>query len=531
MFISHFFKQGVFILKDFRNFKFSSNITSPSPVCQGGLHNYVSTLRGNGKMVFNYIHKMRDLKSVKVRNATIAKSVGCTIRTVQRWTSEFAKIGIITKHRAGIFETNQYKNHIPRSMAFTLWFNGLSKHDQDMYMTHGIVIKKKKEASLQYETVIPITNPFPNPIYLQTNPNPIAHVTRVRYARARTIQTEMGFGNELDGDGVGFLSEKERNRAERVLKGIEMLNQEHKNWLMANGTDPRVKEYVLGPKVKHLLITPTILALTTLLKLDEREQLKLVAYPDEVLENLHLQVKGIVEGTTKSAPIRDRMAWFLWMANEYCKKKSLNVDWRWYFEIAKILGIEALQPGEPPKPLVVNKSAPKWESKSSYSSSKPAGKATDYANVSFSFPPMTREQYNDPVLSRQYYLDLKEHNKRNKTNRAQEYGDTAEITALNIYDTTITKQTTPGQYRFTTDLYRSVPDKLKQEWLDNPEMIPDTVAEPLAHVLKEFQDGIVISATPDNILTEISKKLSIKEQLAQITDYSHLEEEFDIGFL
>ncbi len=316
-------------MNDFRNFKFSSNIAHITPKCQGEfssfrIEDYLSALSKNQQAIAQYILKFQRANTIKLKNQTIATVVGCSIKTVTRATNKFKQDGFILKAQNNRYTPNNF------------FLSPTAKNTRRIY-PHSL------NSEIHTTRNVPQNNI--NKLYLYNKPIPIVR------ARARILA--------IDGDGFGFLSKKERERKERVLKGIQMLNQEQKEWVVKHGKDPRVKEYVMGPKVKPLLITPIMESATSLLGLDEREQLKLVAYPEEALRHAYDAALMIVEGKIKAKPIQDRMGWFIFMANDFCKKNSLTVDWKWYFDIAQILGIEATRTGEAPKPLVVkNQSEP-----------------------------------------------------------------------------------------------------------------------------------------------------------------------------
>lgn len=357
MFISHFFKQGVFILKDFRNFKFSSNITSNAPECQGvllhrSIEKYLFSLTPNQRSVAQYLLRFQKASVIKLRNQTIAKSVGCSEKTVTRATNKFKEDGFIFKAQANRYAPNNFALSSTAKNSRRIYISSIN---EPIYTTRNV----------------PQNNSYK--LYLYNKPIPLAR------ARAKV--------ELIDGDGFGFLSKTERERKERVLKGIQMLNKEQKEWVIKNGKDPRVKEYVMGPKVKPLLITPLIEQCTEVLKLNKREQMKLVAFPEEALDYAYQQAKKIVDGTIKSPPIKDRMGWFIFLATDFCKKNNLDIDWKWYFDICQVLGIEPILKNEAAKPLVeFQESKPKpfkHSGFSPYEAYKPKPKSSPEERISF----------------------------------------------------------------------------------------------------------------------------------------------------
>jgi len=114
-----------------------------------------------------------------------------------------------------------------------------------------------------------------------------------------------------------------------------------------------------NPKIKAALITEPIERLAQLLSLDEREQLKLIAFPDEAVQHALSSIEPIVTGKRKlNTPIKDRVAWMLSIATMYCKNNNIKPDWSWYFQLCDIVGIDG-QGSLEKKPLLLEKPVPK----------------------------------------------------------------------------------------------------------------------------------------------------------------------------
>ena len=121
-------------------------------------------------------------------------------------------------------------------------------------------------------------------------------------------------------------------------------------------------------KIRADLIHPTIVKITTLLTLDEKEQFKLIAYPEDALEYAFSVAAPIVAGKrVLHKPVKNRMAWFLKIADVYCQEHALTPDWKWYYDLCDITGMTT-NTGDA-KPLTVHK--PKQQVTRSVSTGSP----------------------------------------------------------------------------------------------------------------------------------------------------------------
>lgn len=330
--------------------------------------------RGYGRDVLEYILRFRNLPFIKLKNETIAKAVGCSERTIMRWTNRFSEERLITKFQLNGYAVNEYKVNISNNRSFALWLSKLTPEEQQRFMDHGInAIKKPKSPPRELDSKktgknpsnsSTVTHSYSSLVLVSSSYKPIPILRARAHGSGQTVEKIT-----VDGDGYGNLTEKERNRRERSLQGIAMLKKEQKEWILKHRKDENIQELLNGPKIRPLLITPLIETITTLLDLDTREQLKLVALPEEALEYAHRFAKDIVEGvTTLKSPIVDRMGWFMSLSLSFCKTNNVVPDWHWYFQICEILGIQALKKNEPSKPLVlkIKKKEPKNKGYSPY---------------------------------------------------------------------------------------------------------------------------------------------------------------------
>lgn len=280
------------------------------------------SLRGYGKDIFSYIYSFKNASFIKLTNKTIAQRVGCDVRTVKRWTKRFVQEGILTKHQQDYFTPNTFLLSKPENnkASFSLWFKMLSPDQQQIYMTHGKVYQKENSSSSHYETVTPTKNINLNIKFIY---KPSVN------ARARE-------------DGLAFF--KKRERLTRVMKGIAMLSAEQKKWILSHKDHPEVRKIIEQPRIQALLFSGIIQTITKTFGFGQREQLKLIAFDDDILSYvLHEAEKAF----TNKTPIRSMFGWFISLCEKTAQKNGIKPDWGWYFEICKIVGIEPIHHDEP----------------------------------------------------------------------------------------------------------------------------------------------------------------------------------------
>jgi len=319
-----------------------------SPSFNKNIEEYLDSLSYAHRKVAEYFLRFRYAEHVRLTNGCIAEHVGCSVRTVQRATNALQKDGFIVKQQVSRYTPNDFKLSPATQKgkhAYSYWLNSLSEESKELFYTHGIYKNAKGDLSCQYEYVIQNNN-YINYIYLSNNPIP--HNARARAWLATESQTV------IDGDGEGFLTKQERERKEHVKRGLKMISDLQKEWLLENGNDPRVQDLMNNEKIRSALIIPEIEELTTLLSLNNREQFKLIAFRQDALKYVLTFVRPVVEGTKKTKePIRDRMGWLMSMLLNYCKQRHIEPDWNFYYKLCEITKIPSLVENEEPRPLVV----------------------------------------------------------------------------------------------------------------------------------------------------------------------------------
>lgn len=101
---------------------------------------YAASLSRMGRGVFMYLFQFRNMDGVILSNGKIADRVGCSRRTVARFTRRFHDDGIILKYHHDTYAMNRYFFHpslIEGRAAFSLWFKTLSEEQQEIYWKCG----------------------------------------------------------------------------------------------------------------------------------------------------------------------------------------------------------------------------------------------------------------------------------------------------------------------------------------------------------------------------------------------------------
>lgn len=273
--------------------------------------------------------RYRNASGIYLSNQYLATLVGCSRRTVTRTTNKFHKDGFITKHQPNKYSSNHYTLHEKIKTGSTVFmhrFNSLSEEQQDIYITHGIIVDHKNKKICSDVT------PNKNSLLLDS-------LSSNRYPFARTCVRVKGY----------------KKQSEKYKKGVSLVNEFQKKWIINHKTDPRVKDMLNNPRIKTTLITPTIEKITELLVLTEDEQLKLVVFDDKSLDYALASITPIVLGKKPlSKNVEDRMGWLMSMLIGYSKDHNISPDWKWYYDVCEIIGKDPKQV-QPKKPLIIAK--------------------------------------------------------------------------------------------------------------------------------------------------------------------------------
>lgn len=272
--------------------------------------------------------KYRKAKHIHLTNNYVASLAGCSRRTVTRATNKFHKDGFITKHQPDQYGTNHYTlNDSIKKSTFTFmhWLNSLPEAHKDVYITHGMIIDHKNKK-----------------VCIDVTPNSSSLILDSLFRKRRPLAHA---GAKGEGD----------KKSENLKKGVTLVSEFQKKWIMNHRTDPRVKDMLNDPRIKSALITETNEKITKLFDLDDREQLKLIAFNDDVLQYALSCIDPIVTGKKPlTRTIDDKMGWLIGLMTAFAKKQGVSPDWKWYYDICEIIGIDPKTPIEK-KALVATK--------------------------------------------------------------------------------------------------------------------------------------------------------------------------------
>jgi hypothetical protein len=286
---------------------------------------FISKYGGYGTITAKLFMSFRNRPTFTITNAYGAAIVGCDIRTFQRWTSRFEKEGWLIKQSKD-YNANVYKIKISNKASYALFL--ADKPDKAMFLCNEVI-------SVSDRGVIP------NRDVIYINPSPIQSYT----AGAReTIK--------ISARGVYTTLKKEAERSWfnnqlrfRVVRGIKMLQEEQQNYIILHKKNPAIKDILSKGPVREALISPSIVKLSTLLELTESEQLKLIAFPDDLIEEVYIEAEKVKNGSSPRA--RDRMGWLMAKLGEMAKNANLKPNWRWVFDVCEILGVDPREKSDP----------------------------------------------------------------------------------------------------------------------------------------------------------------------------------------
>ena len=114
---------------------------------------FTTQRRGDGNAILQYLLDLRNCDEIHPSNGTIAKAVGCSERTVTRWTNRFVAEGLITKTQRTEYGVNYYTINISRKDSYQIYLDSLSPDNITTLIDNGLTVNSKGEQSFQYETV------------------------------------------------------------------------------------------------------------------------------------------------------------------------------------------------------------------------------------------------------------------------------------------------------------------------------------------------------------------------------------------
>lgn len=312
---------------------FTTIAATKSCVFAGNIDSYLSACTPTEQKIAKIILEFRYAQDTILTRDYIASRAGCTIRTVTRATTKFHNDNFITKSQENVYAPNHFffnEKTVKGPDAYQYWYNTQPKQNRDLYHTHGIRVDHEKKIIFQYEYVPQSYSYFlRDSLYNKTVP-----VTRA----CATVP-------------LGKTRKKEQ-------VGAVAMKPEQMKWIRSHRNDPRVKEMMSNEKIKAELFTPEMYKIAELLSLEERERLKMIAFPKEAVKYALDFIAPIVSGSrTYTKPVDDKLGWLMGILIGFCRKNNIQPDWGWHRDIADITGLQHNSSDNPKKPLITSKPA------------------------------------------------------------------------------------------------------------------------------------------------------------------------------
>ena len=302
--------------------RFFPGIPKTAPVdC---IDNYLAGLTFFQKQIAYYLLGFRNASWATITNEHIATVIGCSTKTVTRATNKFLDDGFITKSQENKYAPNNYTINKVK-FSFFHWFQSLSEHNQELYISHGIRLNHNNQIIYPSRNVphnkssliLDILSSKPCPVPVSSR----AHARRYVYAHDMNDQ-----------------------------KKGKKVNEAQKKLILDNRFSPTVKNMFNEPTIMEHIITPVIQKITAILSLDEHEQLKLTPFTDETLEHVYKKLERSVSAK-KISYIHNRVGWIIAIANKYCTANNVKADWNWYYDLCEIKGVN---PNTQARPLTLD---------------------------------------------------------------------------------------------------------------------------------------------------------------------------------
>ena len=244
----------------------------------------VNNLTLTEQRIYQHLWRYRHYPSVKFKNETIAKRIGCTVRTVQKATAKFHKAGLITKKQQDIYSPNQYTFQCELFIPY-----------KSLILEDSLFINSYPILESSYSSK------------LQT------------HAREASVKDRFRKNISKKGNVVNF--------------EVKQLVRQYRN-------DPQMKEYLTSASVREMIIGTEIFKISNLLELDDNEYFRLTPFSEEALAHAFSEIEPIVTGDrVLKYAINDRMAWLMSLLIKYCKDNDIKPDWKWYYDLCDIIGM------------------------------------------------------------------------------------------------------------------------------------------------------------------------------------------------
>ena len=300
---------------------------------------YMNGLRGVGGDILRYIVGHRNLAFNRVRNEVVAERVGCSVRTVQRWTARFVRGGILEKSRRTQWSSNDYVVRLTKRGSFLLWLGGLSDEERAKW-EQGIGSSKGTTDRSFGQSV--------TPSYKYSNINNLFIKIYPSNARAREE------GSWITQKRKRIETEPELIARRECLKELVVLNKEQSTWIREHRHDQNIKELLRSDRFRPHFYTPLVCKVQDLLHFSDQDCLKLAVYPDEAVEYGY-NIAHNFKKKNKPVRVRSVVGWFISMLSEYCTQNNLFYDKALYFDLCRILNLETDISKEINKPFIIVK--------------------------------------------------------------------------------------------------------------------------------------------------------------------------------
>ncbi len=258
----------------------------------------LAKLTPSDKKILYYLLPFQNLSFCKLTNATIAKKLGITERTVIRGTNKLAKLGYITKYRENNYTSNEYYFNISAALEYDIWFNRMSSKQQEFFNTHRMT--EKKYINIHYQSEYVTRSSSSSSLEsLLTNPSHPVHASRrdSEIDGNRLVTNRHTFKNSVN---LGFLSKKEE-----TMEAYNPITQVIRD-------------------IKSIALT-------------KWGQIRLMAYPDKAISFAEQQMKYAT-----LASVKDPFKLFAFHCVDWCKKN----DYKPNFQIVSQLEVAYKAPDD-----------------------------------------------------------------------------------------------------------------------------------------------------------------------------------------
>jgi len=313
---------------------------------------FVASLPRDGGMILKCLLWHRNDKFNRIRNKVLARIVGCSVRTVQRWTAYFVLMGLIEKSQRGIYTPNDYVVRLSKRGSFSLWLNSLSPEEQEL-KSQGIwpksVTTRKQALASPKENFGILSNRCINIKDLFSKLTPLNSRARVKKGEDFQKKYEKDKNRLVD----DFLMVSKRGLVDD-LRRESVLTEIQSKWIHDHRGDSNVGKFIMSDRVKPYLYTPLVREIQELLGFTDQECLKLAIYPDEA-QKYALEKAHNLKKARETVRVKSVVGWFVSMMTNYCENHKLFYDKSLYFDLCRILEIESNIAKEINRPFTVVK--------------------------------------------------------------------------------------------------------------------------------------------------------------------------------